>query len=627
MKINEKNTSNQEENSTSSNNDNEFQELDNEIEKVVRGETSFEDEKDEKNNIDFNNPSNTTENFANYKDNKLNNNEINNNINSNLNNKDRIDIKNSNKNHKNLFPQKPLNSLNISNNYINLTNSNNMNFNNVNIINFVKNYENNYQNNINNNKYYNNKNIENQNLIRNNNPIFNLNQNNCNNNINELLFLLSNISNGCINNIQNSNKMKIYEYINNLNNQFNKGNNNNEEIKNSNVNNIPLFSGPESNLNCPQFQRRNLKDNFCNNMVINNQFYTPININLQFTNNNNNNDLNKNINYFKLINNKNNLNYNGFNNIINNNLSQNFKNNNIPIDLYTLNNVNINKQIKENEEINFLKKIENKLKNHNNSIDLISSANVNNINDINNINNKLILNHINNKNSTNFKDIKKINSNYQMNNFNQAKIGNNSIKRKIFNPLPESEKEKNIINLMDIFQCKDLRTTLMIKNIPNKYTISTFLSEINENFKNTYDIFYLPIDYINKCNLGFAFINFVEPFHIILFYELYRGKKWKKFNSDKKCELLYAKFQGRKELISHFEKGKVLLFDSEEKRPLILPVPHPLPKINLPFYYLDLFVKLYPNILYEIKNIEIYNKRNAISLLKVFSIEGKFHNN
>ena len=81
----------------------------------------------------------------------------------------------------------------------------------------------------------------------------------------------------------------------------------------------------------------------------------------------------------------------------------------------------------------------------------------------------------------------------------------------------------------------------MIKNIPNKYTISSFLAEINVNFKNTYDIFYLPIDYVNKCNLGFAFINFVEPFHIILFYELYRGKKWKKFNSDKICELLYRR--------------------------------------------------------------------------------------
>ena len=169
----------------------------------------------------------------------------------------------------------------------------------------------------------------------------------------------------------------------------------------------------------------------------------------------------------------------------------------------------------------------------------------------------------------------------------------------------------------------------MIKNIPNKYTISSFLEEIDINFKCTYDIFYLPIDYVNKCNLGFAFINFVEPFHIILFYELYRGKKWKKFNSEKICELLYAKFQGKKELISHFEKGKVLSMESKEKRPLILPTPNPLPNINLPYYYLNLFIKTYPNISYEIKECKKRNNNNGKNsenslISPLFSIKGNF---
>ena len=123
----------------------------------------------------------------------------------------------------------------------------------------------------------------------------------------------------------------------------------------------------------------------------------------------------------------------------------------------------------------------------------------------------------------------------------------------------------------------------------------------------------------------------MEPFHIILFYELYRGKKWKKFNSDKICELLYAKFQGKKELIAHFEKGKVLSMDSEDKRPLILPTPNPLPKINLPCYYFDLFIKIYPNISYEIKDYRKYknnnegNNGNSSSLYPFFSIKGNFY--
>jgi hypothetical protein len=249
---------------------------------------------------------------------------------------------------------------------------------------------------------------------------------------------------------------------------------------------------------------------------------------------------------------------------------------------------------------------QNQLKNNHNLIDFVLNHNINNVN-----NNKILNNIIKNLNKK------------QINNYTK-KNPKNSNKRKIFNPLPDSEREKNKINLIDIIQFKDKRTTLMIKNIPNKYTLSSLLDEINIHFKNTYDIFYLPIDYINKCNLGFAFINFVEPLHIILFYEIYRGKKWKKFNSDKICELLYAKIQGRNELISHFEKGKVLSFDSENKRPLILPVPYPLPRINLPCYYLDLFVKLYPFVLYTINNSESCNNRSSSTLSKTFSINGNF---
>lgn len=168
------------------------------------------------------------------------------------------------------------------------------------------------------------------------------------------------------------------------------------------------------------------------------------------------------------------------------------------------------------------------------------------------------------------------------------------------------EDERNKINISLIASAQDKRTTLMIKNIPNKYTISTFLEEINVEFQNKYDVFYLPIDYGNKCNLGFAFINFIDPLHIIDFYETYRGKKWKRFNSEKICELVYAKIQGKKELVSHFEKGKVLSFNSEDKRPLILPTPNPAPKVKLPLKVLDSFIKAYPFASYGVEN----NKNN-----------------
>jgi hypothetical protein len=62
-------------------------------------------------------------------------------------------------------------------------------------------------------------------------------------------------------------------------------------------------------------------------------------------------------------------------------------------------------------------------------------------------------------------------------------------------------------------------------------------------FLNLFDFFYLPIDFIvkhlyllslkNKCNVGYAFINFKEVKSIKRFYEQYHNKKWEMFNSDK----------------------------------------------------------------------------------------------
>jgi hypothetical protein len=73
----------------------------------------------------------------------------------------------------------------------------------------------------------------------------------------------------------------------------------------------------------------------------------------------------------------------------------------------------------------------------------------------------------------------------------------------------------------------------MIRHIPNKYTVKQILEDIDLEFKGKYDVFYMPLDYKNNCNLGFAFINFVDPFHLLAFYDAFRGKKWRRFNSVK----------------------------------------------------------------------------------------------
>lgn len=64
---------------------------------------------------------------------------------------------------------------------------------------------------------------------------------------------------------------------------------------------------------------------------------------------------------------------------------------------------------------------------------------------------------------------------------------------------------------IDIVNIKnDPRTTIMIRNIPNKYTIKELSEEIDQIFPNTYDFLYLPCDSKNQCNVGYGFINFLD---------------------------------------------------------------------------------------------------------------------
>ncbi|KAG7606955.1 RNA recognition motif domain [Arabidopsis thaliana x Arabidopsis arenosa] len=114
-----------------------------------------------------------------------------------------------------------------------------------------------------------------------------------------------------------------------------------------------------------------------------------------------------------------------------------------------------------------------------------------------------------------------------------------------------------------ILRGEDRRTTLMIKNIPNKYTSKMLLSAIDEHCKGTYDFLYLPIDFKNKCNVGYAFINLIEPEKIVPFFKAFNGKKWEKFNSEKVATLTYARIQGKTALIAHFQNSSLM---NEDKR-------------------------------------------------------------
>ncbi|XP_024991645.1 protein MEI2-like 2 [Cynara cardunculus var. scolymus] len=150
---------------------------------------------------------------------------------------------------------------------------------------------------------------------------------------------------------------------------------------------------------------------------------------------------------------------------------------------------------------------------------------------------------------------------------NEGSIERNRIRRVDY-PVNQIGNKQYQLDLDKIISGEDARTTLMIKNIPNKYTSKMLLAAIDESHKGTYDFVYLPIDFKNKCNVGYAFINMVSPSHIISFYEAFNGKKWEKFNSEKVASLAYARIQGKVALITHFQNSSLM---NEDKwcRPIL----------------------------------------------------------
>jgi RNA recognition motif-containing protein len=117
---------------------------------------------------------------------------------------------------------------------------------------------------------------------------------------------------------------------------------------------------------------------------------------------------------------------------------------------------------------------------------------------------------------------------------------------------------------------RDTRTSLMVRNIPNKYTQQMLLAEFTENGHGPgkIDFFYLPIDFKNRCNRGYAFVNFVDYRDIVPFHRQYFGQHWKVFNSDKICDVTYARIQGKAGMLKRFENS-ALMEKEDEYKPLV----------------------------------------------------------
>ncbi|XP_074563483.1 protein terminal ear1 homolog [Curcuma longa] len=139
---------------------------------------------------------------------------------------------------------------------------------------------------------------------------------------------------------------------------------------------------------------------------------------------------------------------------------------------------------------------------------------------------------------------------------------------------------------------RDSRTTVMIKNIPNKYSQKLLLNmldnhciQCNEQISeeggaaaggeqpySAYDFVYLPIDFNNKCNVGYGFVNLTSPEAAFRLYKAFHLQPWEVFNSRKICQVTYARLQGVEALKEHFKNTKFAC-DNDEYMPVVFSPP------------------------------------------------------
>lgn len=137
-------------------------------------------------------------------------------------------------------------------------------------------------------------------------------------------------------------------------------------------------------------------------------------------------------------------------------------------------------------------------------------------------------------------------------------------------------------------------TTVMFRNIPNKYTRDMLVTQLeSDDFTGKFDFVYLPMDFKHKCNVGYAFINFRTVEACETFHEKFKDFEVSKcmpgINSKKVCEVTPARVQGLEDNVQRLRNSPVMLelANHEEWMPLLFDeagqkIPFPEPERTLP---------------------------------------------
>jgi len=116
-------------------------------------------------------------------------------------------------------------------------------------------------------------------------------------------------------------------------------------------------------------------------------------------------------------------------------------------------------------------------------------------------------------------------------------------------------------------------TTIMIRNIANRYTQRELVLELEEmGFEDSFDFVYLPLDKSTRANLGYAFVNFINATWAAQCMDDFKDYRLKKYRnlSNKVAVASVAHIQGLEKNLAHYENKFVNSCKLKKGRPLVV---------------------------------------------------------
>jgi len=122
---------------------------------------------------------------------------------------------------------------------------------------------------------------------------------------------------------------------------------------------------------------------------------------------------------------------------------------------------------------------------------------------------------------------------------------------------PRRDDTYNTVDVNRILAGLDVRTTIMLRNIPPQNTVDDVKFIIDSVIPRGYDFMYLRMDFATGKNIGYMFINVFSAESIVKIVVELAGRRWGP-NTHRTVALSYATIQGKDCLVEKFRNSSVM---------------------------------------------------------------------